>query len=50
MGEKNKEKFGVARRGVLDETVFAYRLGKEGKVFISWHGKQVKVLKGENGR
>jgi hypothetical protein len=30
----------------MDEELFAYRANKEGKVFISWHGKQVMILKG----
>ena len=31
----------------LDEENFTYRTSKDGKVFISWHGKQVMVLKGK---
>jgi len=34
----------------MDEEVFAYRTNKEGKVFISWHGKQVMILKGPNAK
>ncbi len=34
------------KRGVLDDEVFAYRTSKDGKVFISWQGKQVIILKG----
>jgi len=34
------------QRGVLDDEVFAYRTSKDGKVFISWQGKQVMILKG----
>ena len=29
------------------EEVFAYRATKDGKVFISWQGKQVVTLSGE---
>lgn len=36
----------VDRRGILDEEVFSYRVSKDEKVFISWHGKQVTVLSG----
>lgn len=36
----------VDKRGVLDEEVFAYRVSKDHKVFISWHGKQVTILSG----
>lgn len=31
----------------LDEENFTWRTSKDGKVFISWHGKQVTVLKGK---
>lgn len=34
-------------RNLLDEEPFAYRPGKDGKVFISWQGKQVLILKGK---
>jgi hypothetical protein len=40
----------VDKRNVLDNEVFTYRVGKDDKVFISWHGKQVKILKGEEAR
>lgn len=36
---------GVDKRDRLGEAVFAYRAGKDGKVFISWHGRQVTILK-----
>ena len=29
------------------EEVFAYKITKDGKAFISWHGKQVVTLSGE---
>ena len=35
----------VDKRGRLQEQVFAYR-ERDGKVFISWRGKQVTILKG----
>ena len=37
----------VDRRGVLDEEVFTYRVTKDGKVFISYHGKHVTTLAGK---
>ena len=37
----------VDRRGVLDEAVFTHRVTKDGKVFISWHGKQAATLSGK---
>jgi len=30
--------------------VFSYRITKDGKVFISWFGKQVKILQGKEAR
>jgi len=36
----------VDRRGVLDEEVFAYKVTKNRKVFITWYGKQVTTLSG----
>jgi hypothetical protein len=35
----------VDKRNKLDEPVFSYRVSKDGKVFIYWHGKQVTILK-----
>ncbi len=37
----------VDKRNILDDEVFTYREGKDKKVFIYWHGKQVKILKGK---
>lgn len=37
----------VDKRGRLDEEVFSYRVGKEGRVFIYWLDKQVTTLKGK---
>jgi len=36
----------VDKRGILDEEVFSYRITKDRKVFISYHGKQVTALSG----
>jgi len=35
----------IDKRNLFDEKVFAYRASKEGKIFISWHGRQVMTLK-----
>ena len=37
------------KRGKLDAQPFAYRTSKDGKVFLFYEGKQVKVLKGKRG-
>ena len=34
------------KRNILDEEVFVYRITKDKKVFISYHGKQVTTLNG----
>ncbi|MBV9258281.1 MAG: hypothetical protein JO215_09705 [Ktedonobacteraceae bacterium] len=34
------------KRNRFDEEVFSYRATKDGKVFLYWHRKQVKILKG----
>ena len=34
------------KRGILDEEVFAFRITKDKKVFISYEGKQVTALSG----
>ncbi len=36
----------VDKRNKLDKEVFTYRAGKDGKVFLSWKGKEIKILKG----
>ena len=40
----------VDKRKVLANEVFTYQISKEKKVFISWNGKQVKVLKGKEAQ
>lgn len=40
----------IDKRNRFAEEVFTYRATKEGKVFISWYGKQVKVLSGSNAQ
>lgn len=40
-------KFEIDKRGILDEEVFSYRITKDKKVFISYHGKQVTTLSGK---
>ena len=37
----------IDKRNILDEEVFSYRVSKDNKVFISWHGKQVAILSGK---
>jgi len=37
----------VDKRGILDENIFAYRVTKDQKVIISWHGKPVTTLGGK---
>jgi hypothetical protein len=37
----------IDQRGKLEEQPFTYRITKDGKVFIQWHGKQIMILKGE---
>ena len=34
-------------RGGLDDAPFAWREGAGGKVFITWRGRQVTILKDE---
>ena len=36
----------IDKRGMLDDEVFSYRVTKDNKVFISYHGKQVTTLSG----
>ena len=38
------------RRHVLEDEEFTYRVGKDGKVFINWRDKQVKIMKGREAR
>lgn len=37
----------VDKRNRLKEENFSYRVSKDNKVFISWHGKQIMILKGK---
>lgn len=34
----------IDKRGKLDEKMFSYKITKDKKVFISWHGKRVTTL------
>ena len=36
----------VDKRGILEQEVFTYRITKDRKVFISYHGKHVTTLSG----
>jgi hypothetical protein len=40
----------VDKRGKLEEQPFTYRITKDGKVFIYWHGRQIMILKGESAK
>lgn len=40
----------VDKRNRLDEEVFSYRVNQEGKVFLSWYNRQVKILKGKEAQ
>lgn len=37
----------VDKRNRLDETPFSYHISKDNTVFIEFHGKRVKILKGK---
>lgn len=37
---------GIDRRNRLAQDVFSYRVSKDGKMLISWEGRQIMVLKG----
>lgn len=37
----------VDKRGYLEGEPFDYRIGKDGKVFLFWEERQVKILKGK---
>lgn len=37
----------VDQRGKLEENPFDYQITKDGKIMISYNGKQVKVMKGK---
>ncbi len=36
----------VDKRKRFDEEVFSYRVLKDGRIFLFWYQKQVKILKG----
>ena len=36
----------IDKRNIFADEVFSYRVSKDGRIFISWHNKQVKILKG----
>jgi hypothetical protein len=37
----------IDRRHRLDEDIFSYQTTKDNRVLISWHGKLIKTLKGQ---
>ena len=44
--ESNEVKRDIQRYDQLDDECFSYRATKDGKVFISWHGRIVTAMKG----
>lgn len=40
----------IDKRNTFDEDVFDFRVTKDDKVFISYRGKQVKILKGKDAQ
>ena len=40
----------IDKRGKLDDEIFTYRITKDNKVFIWWHGKQVTTLSGSKAK
>jgi hypothetical protein len=40
----------IDKHNRFEEEVFTYQETKDGKVFISWHGKQVTTLKGDKAK
>ena len=46
MTADDRERRGTDRRGRLDEAPFSYRATKEGRVLLSWQGRQVTILRG----
>ncbi|MGH2561948.1 MAG: hypothetical protein ACRDJH_23035 [Thermomicrobiales bacterium] len=40
----------IDKRDRFGDDVFTFRATKSGKVFLSWQGKQIKTLAGEDAR
>ncbi|MDM8528969.1 hypothetical protein QUF58_12280 [Anaerolineales bacterium HSG24] len=40
----------IDKRNRFAEQVFTYRISKDNKVFISWYGKLVMILKGQKAK
>ena len=40
----------IDKRNMLDGDVFKYQVIKDEKVFIYWHDKRVKILKGKEAQ
>jgi hypothetical protein len=38
----------VDKRGVLDDEIFDYQVTKAGLVFLYWHDRHIKTLKGKD--
>lgn len=40
----------IDKRGKLDAEIFTYKLTKDKRVFVFWHGKQLTFLSGESAK
>lgn len=40
----------IDARGRLDEQPFAYRTSKECQLFVSWHGRTIMTVRGDDAR
>lgn len=40
----------IDKRNRFDEDIFSYYASKDGKIFISWQGKQVTILRGKEAQ
>jgi hypothetical protein len=40
----------IDKRHVLDNNIFTYQAIKDDKIFIYWHEKRVKILKGKEAQ
>ncbi len=50
MPEVNSDESNIDKRNIFAEEVFAYRVNKDGKIFITWYGKQVMILKEQGAK
>ncbi len=40
----------IDKRNVLDEKPFSYKITKDKKILLYWHGKQVSILRGKQSQ